>query len=204
MSGLLAATQPARTIVVEHGGGVSWWTFATALVIAFVAAAASYYATWRFKKGDVTRDNAFRAADVVQEASQITSNPTGYEEAGGASGASRLLWEARVRAEPVGDFELDDRFRAAQAFALDMELAEEEPGRARHWLYLAIWNVRAALVPHLKAPRLVGRRLPMERSFPTFAELNAMPSDPSGRDGNVRIDALVEWRAEHAEDALPG
>jgi hypothetical protein len=75
--------------------------FLSTLVVALFAAAASYYATWRFKKGDVIRDNAFRAADLVDEASRVAGHPTRYEEeAGGLSGTLRLLWEGRVRAEP--------------------------------------------------------------------------------------------------------
>lgn len=51
MSGLLAAIQPARTIVIERGGETSWWVpFLSALAVALFAAAASDYATWRFKK----------------------------------------------------------------------------------------------------------------------------------------------------------
>jgi hypothetical protein len=63
---LLAATQP---IVVERDGTDWWIPFATALFVAFVAALASYYATWRFKKGDVNRENAFRAAGLVDRQS---------------------------------------------------------------------------------------------------------------------------------------
>jgi hypothetical protein len=53
-----AIAQPVDTIVVVHSG-TSWWI---PLTIAVVAAAASYCATWRMKRANVNRENAFRAA----------------------------------------------------------------------------------------------------------------------------------------------
>jgi hypothetical protein len=169
-----------------------------ALIVAIIAvliAAGSYYATWRFKRADVKRENAVRAAQLVDEAEQLAARPDRYgaEADGGATVISRLLQAARIRAQPLDDLGLDDRFRAALSFVGDMQLSREEPGRARHWLGEAIANVRAALVPHLAAPTLFRRRQPPARSFPTFDELNAM--EFNDRDGNVRIDALIDWRA---------
>ena len=194
MSGLLAATEPARTIVIERGGPAWCVPLAIALGVALVAALASYYATWRFKKADVNRENVFKAADLVDEAAQIASRLSRYEDEGGATTTLRLIRQARVRAEPVDDADLDDRFEAAQSFNTDLLVWDEEPGRGRYWLGNAIWTVRAGIVPYLSAPRLVGRKRPKERCFPTVSELNAMPSDPKARDGNIRIDALVDWR----------
>ncbi len=197
MSRLLAATQPARTIVIERGGTAWWIPFATALFVAIVAAAASYYAAWRFKSRDVNRENAFRAAELVDQAEQIASRSDRYEAEGGPATTMRLLQEARVRAQPVDDVDLDSRFRAALNFNLDLQLwGDPEPRGGRYWLYEAIANIRGGLVPHLSAPKLVRRIRPTERSFPTLAELNAMASD--AYDGNVRINALVEWRANRA------
>jgi hypothetical protein len=176
-----------------------WWVpFVTALGVAAAAASTSYYATWRFKKADVNRANAFRAVDFLDEAEQLTSRSDLYDVApgGGPAIAYRLLLQARARAEPLNDAELDDRFRAALSYNLDLQGWAPPPGRARHWLYTAIANVRLALVQHLYAPRLLPvAHKPAKRWFPTSKELNAMAQDPTGRDGNVRIDALVDWRA---------
>jgi hypothetical protein len=190
MSRLLAAAQAARTIVVERGGGTAWWI---PLGVALFAAATAYYATWKFKKADVNRENAFRVADLVDEAEQIVSRPDRYEAEGGAMTTSRLLGEARVRAQPLEDDDLNDRFQAAQIFNVDLQLSNEEPGRGRYWLGIAIWNVRVALFAHRSAPRFFGRTVRRERTFPTVADLNAMPSDDY--DANVRVDALIDWRA---------
>jgi hypothetical protein len=74
MSGSFAATEPARTIVVqrganlviERGGGPGWWVpLLIALAVALVAAIALYSVSWRFKKADVDRETALQAADVV-------------------------------------------------------------------------------------------------------------------------------------------
>jgi hypothetical protein len=67
---------------------------------------------------------------------------------------------------------------------------------ARSWLGEAIADIREALVPHLTAPKFIPRKRYVLREFPTLDELNAMPSDPNGRDGQPRIDALVIWAAE--------
>jgi hypothetical protein len=195
MSKLLAATEPARTIVIERGGTAWWLPFVTTLGVALAAALASYVVTWRFKRADVDRENAIRAIDLVDEAEQLASREDIYRDAGGATATLHLLQMARVRAQPIDDPDLDDCFRAAQSYNFDLTLWDEQAGRALHWLREAIANVRAALVPHLAAPKLVRRTQPPEHSFPTLDELNAMASDPGGRDGNVRLDALVDWRA---------
>jgi hypothetical protein len=91
MSTLLAATEPARTIVIERGGTAWWVPFVTALGVALAAVAGSYYATWRFKKGDVNRENVFKAADLVDEAAQMVSRPSRYADEGGASTTLRLI-----------------------------------------------------------------------------------------------------------------
>jgi hypothetical protein len=160
MSTLLAATEPARTIVIERGGTAWWVPFVTALGVALAAVAASYYATWRFKKGDVNRENVFKAADLVDEAAQMVSRPSRYADEGGASTTLRLIGQ---REQNQLTTLIDDRFEAAQSFNTDLLVWDEEPGRGRYWLSNAIWNVRAGLVPHLSAPRLVGRKRPKER-----------------------------------------
>jgi hypothetical protein len=199
MSRLLAATEPTRTIVIERGGTAWWIPFATALLVALFAAAASYYATWRFKKGDVNRKNAFGAADLIDEAAQLVSRQDRYGAEGGANATLRLVQRSRVRAEPIDDAELDERFRAALSFHYDVLTWREEPGPARHWLAEAIWNVRAGLVPYLSAPRLARRKQPRERSFPTSADLSDMPRH--AHDGNVLIGALIDWRANQEREA---
>jgi hypothetical protein len=149
----------------------------------------------------VNRKSAFRAADLINQVEQIASLPGRYEaEAeGGGVVALRLLQEARVRAQPLNDPGLDDRFNAAVSYTYELldTWAEDPPGGARHWLREAIANVRAGIVPHLAAPKFVGRERPPERSFPTSDELSAMRSDP--RDGHVLLNALVEWRANQGK-----
>jgi hypothetical protein len=195
--GFLPATQPARTIVVERGGTAWWVPFLTALLVALAAAAASYYATWRFKRADVDRENALRAVDLVDRAEQIASlDPLWRDEGEGGLTTHRLLQEARVRTEPLDDDDLDKRFRAALSYNTDLLGWKDTTSAARHWLAEASADVREALVPHLKAPKFIPRKRVALREFPTLDELNAMPADPSGRDGQRRIDALVDWKAK--------
>jgi hypothetical protein len=191
------AVEATRTLVVEHGSDTSWWI---PLVVAAVAALASYYATWRFKKSDVNRENAIRAADLVDEAEQLVSRRDRFEAEpeGGETVALRLLQQARVRAQPLEDSGLDDRFRAAFSYIGALLIMRgERPEPARHWLAEAIANVRAALVPHLSAPKFFRRRMPTERSFPTEFEFDRMTRE-SGSKQEV-IDKLVQWRAERIE-----
>jgi hypothetical protein len=200
MSVFLAATQPARTIVIEHeGGGTPWWV---PLLVALAAAVASYYATWRFKRADVDRQNALRAADLIDEAERLTSEPARYEAEPDASEVvRRLVQQARIRAQPLNDKELDDRFMAALLYLFELQTWRDPPlGGALHWLYQAIANVRLALVPHMSAPKLLPRpRKPPRRWFPTSTELNALASDPAGRDAEVRFNALRDWGIAHPE-----
>ena len=181
-------------IVAGHGGGTAWWIL---LLVALAAAGASYLATWLLKSSDVNRENAFRAADLVDQAEQIASwrKVEGEDDSSADfQKASRLLQQARVRAQPLDDSDIDDRMRAANAYC--SEIAPYPPSRAWPWLREAIANVRAGLVPHLSAPKLVGRRRPAERSFPTSDELNAMPRK-AGIDG--LIDALEDWRQDRPD-----
>lgn len=194
MSGLFAATEQTRTIVVERGGSAWWIPFATALFVATVAALASYYATWRFKRADVNRDNAVQARDLVDEAERIASSPARYRDEGGALATSRLLQRALIRAQPIEDWDLFDTFFAAQDYNFRLQQWDEPPNSARSWLVEAIAQVREALVPYLSAPRLFrAAKRAKSRSFPTFDDLKAMPSDD--RDPQQLIDALVEWKA---------
>ena len=95
------------------GGTPSWVTFLLAVGVAVVAALASYLLTWRFKKEDFDRENALRAADLIDEAERLTSEPTRYErEPDGSEVVRRLVQQARIRAEPLHDPEPDDRFKA--------------------------------------------------------------------------------------------
>jgi hypothetical protein len=92
MSTFLAATEPARTIVIERGGAIvnesggtpTWVTFLLAFGVALVAAAVSYSVTWKFKKTDVDRENALRAVDLVDEAEQIAALRYRYRDEGGS------------------------------------------------------------------------------------------------------------------------
>jgi hypothetical protein len=200
MSGLLAAVEPARTIIVEKGG-VAWWIpLATTLFVALVAAAVSYCATWRFKLADVNRESASRVAELVYEAEQLVARRERYSAApeGGARTTLFLLQSARIRAQPLAEIDpgLDDRLMAAVSFNFELLLWDEETARALHWLAEAIANVRVALVPQLTAPNLIRRKREAKRVFPTAEELHAMPNnDPRGTE---LIDALVDWRGHRA------
>jgi hypothetical protein len=196
MQELLAAVHPARTVVVEHGG-TSWWI---PVVITVGAAAASYYATWRFKRSDVNRENAFRAADLVDEAEQLAARRELYDAVpeGGANAVLHLLQAARVRAQPLEDDDLDDRLIAALNFVVDVALWRQQPGPARHWVNEGIANVRSALVPHLAAPKLLRRGRPVEQSFPRTEELNAMENNDD--DGTQLLGELAQWRAARQAD----
>jgi len=197
LRGLLVATQVARPIVTERGGTAWWVPFVTALGVALVAALASYYATWRFKKADIKRENAFRVVGLVDDAERIVSRAEEFESKAETKATWRLLLEAQVRAWPIGDAELDDRLQAAIGFNVEVMRSEGELGRARHWLQVAIWNVSAALRPHLSAPRFFPRRRSPERSFPTFDEFVPMTFDGSDQaDLDDVVKALDDWQAK--------
>lgn len=190
-------------IVVVHEGGTPWWVpLVVGLGIAVVAASVSYAATWWFKKRDVERENAFLARDRIDEAEQIASRRRRYEAEGGAATVSRLLQEARVRTQPLGSVDLDDRFRAAMDYVLTLALWQPQPGPpgGRHWLSEAVANIREGLIPYLAAPRFwpFHRETASQRSFPKFDELRAMPHGP---DGQKLIDALAEWKEAHGGKA---
>jgi hypothetical protein len=140
----------------------------------------------------VERENAFRVADLVVEAERLASDPDLPDV---ARDVQRLLQEARIRAQPLDDPELDDRMQATNWFALKLrvtrgpqELNFNEVAAMWYWTREAIANVRAGLVPHLASPRLLGRRRPTDRAFPTFAEVTKMGQKASFDDD------LVEWR----------
>jgi hypothetical protein len=188
-------------IVIVHEGGTPWWVpLVVGLGIAVVAAAASYAATWRFKKRDVDRENAFRAADLIDEAEQIAARKERFE-AEGASGVWLRVQEARVRAQPLGSQELDERFQAFLDYALMFGVwhPAPPPAVAIRWLQDAVRNIRDGLVPYLAAPRFLPRRnRNLARSFPTLAEIQAMPHGANGMD---LINALGDWNA--AREAQP-
>ena len=118
MGGLLSAAALSQPIIIEHGGGgTPWWV---PLAIGLGAAVLAYLATWRFKRVDFDRENALRAADLVDEAEQIASRTDRYGAEGGARTISGLLRQARIRAEPLHDSDLDDRLMAAHYFAGDL------------------------------------------------------------------------------------
>jgi hypothetical protein len=200
VSAMLLAAQPARTIVIEKGG-IAWWVpLVIALLVALVAAAVSYAVTWRFKQADFNRESAIRAVDLVDEAEQLATDRDRYTavQGSGAASVSRLLQEARVRAQPLGDVELDERFQAALLYIFDLQQARNETGPALHWLAAAITNVREAFVRHLAAPKFIPLRTPRAKQwFPTLTELKNMQRD---REGRTLVDALVAWRAQGEGD----
>jgi hypothetical protein len=120
---------------IVYAGGTPWWVpLIVGLGVALAAACASYAAAWWFKKRDVDRENAFRAAERVDEAEQITRRDR-YDAEGGAAAVLRLVQEARVRAQPLGSQDLDDRFRAAIDYLFTFTLWQPPPGppSGRRW-----------------------------------------------------------------------
>jgi hypothetical protein len=114
--------------------GSAWWV---PLAIALVAASVSYFVTWRFKRADIVRENAFRVADLIVEAEREvldavlladasrptrekairTRRPTDCPDLDRHLEAAQvLLREALVRAQPLGDDDLYDRLESADWF----------------------------------------------------------------------------------------
>jgi hypothetical protein len=187
-----------RTVVI-HEGVTPWWVpLAVSLGIALVAAVVSYAATWWFKKREVDRDNAVRAAALVDEAEQIAARRERWEAEGGAARVMQALQEARVRAQPLGSDDLDDRFRASLdlVFTWGSWQPNPEPVGALRWTMESVSNIREGLVPFLAAPRFLPFRqtFTLHRSFPRFAELDAMPR---GANGQELMTALNEWKEQH-------
>jgi hypothetical protein len=185
---------------IVYAGGTPWWVpLIVGLSVALAAACASYAAAWWFKKRDVDRENAFRAAERVDEAEQMTARRERYDAEGGAAAVLRLVQEARVRTQPLGSQDLDDRFRTAIDYLFTFTLWQPPPGPpgGRRWLSEAIANIREGLVPYLAAPRFLPFRRDdtLERSFPTLAELQAMPR---GANGQELVDALQAWKDAQA------
>jgi carbohydrate-selective porin OprB len=95
-----------------------WWI---PLLVALAAAAGSYAVTWRFKRADVDRENALRAIDLVDEAERIAAFEDLSINDGPTEETYRILQEARARAEPLDDKELDKRFQAALIYNSDLQ-----------------------------------------------------------------------------------
>jgi hypothetical protein len=182
-------------LVVIHESATPWWVpLIVGLSVAVIAALASYYATWRFKKADAERESAFRAVDLVNEAERIAARSHRFSDS--APSVLRLLQDARVRAQPLNSSELDDRFRAAYDFLFMGGLWQPpgvEPVGARRWMEEAVANIREGLVPYLAAPHFLPFRsaIVLPRSFPTLEELQAMPH---GADGQELMSALNAWK----------
>jgi hypothetical protein len=195
MAGHLLMAGVTRVVVVGNRGTPWWVPLVIGLATVAAAAIASYVATWWFKKGEADRVNASLAAALVDEAEKIVSL-RGYRtdlSKGGPETATPLLQEARIRAEPLLDDDLDDRFKAALSYVLTFQEWQKMPGRGSHWLGEAVANVREGLVPYLAAPRLIPlrRRTFRKRSFPTSDELQSMKHDPSGE---ALTEALDAWK----------
>lgn len=195
---------PAPRVIIVHEGGTPWWVpLLIGLAVATIAALASYSAAWWLKKRDVDRESAFRAVDLVDEAEQAASSRERFEAAGGTNGVLHLLQKARVRAQPLGSNDLDDRFRAALDYVMTFGLwpdHQAEPVGGWRWVGEAVANVREGLVPFLSAPGFLPfhSRTTLPRSFPTAAELQAMPT---GVDGQELVVALNDWKAQHGGEA---
>jgi hypothetical protein len=71
---------------------------------------------------------------------------------------------------------------------------------ARRWMAEAVKNIREGLVPYLATPHFLPLRssFKLSRSFPTLAELQAMPHGPTGQD---LMNALNAWRHARPEES---
>jgi hypothetical protein len=202
MSGLFAATEPARTIVIERGGTPWWVPLVIGLATVAAAALASYLATWWFKKRDIDGENARQAVALIGEAEKAVSGLGGYSLAVSSplGPLSQLLQEARIRAQPLGDAELDDRLKAASSFVVTFQEWREKPDGSRRWLGEAIANVREGFAAYLApSPLIPWRRTKIERlrSFPTYGEL--LSFERRAREPEALVEALEDWHAARAD-----
>ena len=189
------------TVVVQPPGGTPWWVpLVIGLGLALVAAAASYTATWLFKKRDGEREIALRAVDLIDRAEKMASSDDRLDAEGGLTELELLLQHARVRAQPLGSDGLDERFWVALVHLNSMSSpyglmsspsGPEDRSRARRWLYRAIANVREGLVPFLAPPRFLPhqRAIELPRSFPTYDDYQEMIQGEQSL-----LDALDDWR----------
>lgn len=199
----MTSAAAARVRVVPGLLLVAWWVpFTTALVVSLVAATVSYAVTWRFKRADVERENAFPVAGLIAEAERLAPDTRDFRV---AEEMGLRLREAEVRALPLDDPDLADRIDVARAHCAVLEsfgshtnfMANWEPDeteRILYWADRALGNVRAALVPHLAPPKFLGRRRAGERVFPTYDEYMKM-----GDELSEIIDDLDEWEHEPLE-----
>jgi hypothetical protein len=191
-------------IVVEKGG-TSWWVpLLVGLLTVAGAAVASYLATWRFKKYDIDGQNAVRTAELVNEAEKTAADAGGYSQVPTDPFArvQRSLQEARIRSQPLGDGDLDDRFKAALSFvtAIQEWAGRQRPGGELRWMREAVANVREGLAPYLSPPSIVpwGWRKPAKsRSFPKLNELQRIERS---QDPSSVIEALDAWKDNQPED----
>jgi hypothetical protein len=198
---MLAAA--SRVVVVEKGGTPWWVPLVATLLTVLVAGLASYFATWWFKKRDIDGVNARQAATLIDDAETALPGPTTYSTVGESDSietAARLLREARLRAQPLHDYDLDERLQTALMFLSDVQEWTKQPVGVRPWMRAAIENVRAGLAPYLAPPPAIPwRRLTedVERSFPTFSEYIGIKRE--GGDPEEITQALDDWYAEEAE-----
>lgn len=167
-----------------------WWL---ALVVAATAAAASYAATWLFKRRDVERELALRCLSLIDEASDtIRLGDEEYEAAGGGSTVKSLLRGARTGVRPLRDSELDYRVLVAERFAMDT-YGWRVP---RVWLEESIENVRLGLFGYLAPPRFAPWRKSASnapRSFPPYDAYEAAAIE----DPYSIFDWLGTWMSEY-------
>jgi hypothetical protein len=202
----------------RSGGGTPWWVpVATAFAVALVAAVASYFFAWRFKRGDVDRENAFKAATFIDEAAAIAGAQTRelWDTPGGATACERLLRQAVARVRPLRDDDLERRLVSAVEWALVIYLMGHASARSTTWLTNAIESTQAALVPHLASPAFFRRRPRAAKpSFPPQGELEdiinteaAALQDMTNTQAAARekgealsrlCDLLGRWQKQHA------
>jgi len=200
---------PSRIVIIEKGGTPWWVPLLATLLIGVAAAIASYLATWWFKKRDIDGENARQAATLVDDAdralprstetftTQVSQMPDDPLDK-----VTRLLREARLRAQPLNDFDLDQRLGTALYFLSDAQEWRKRPVGARPWMHRAIDNVRIGLAPYLAPPPLIPWRRPnvfLEVLFPSFSEYIGIKRFAK-EDPEAVTQGLDDWFAKESEE----
>src|SRR5262249_34169315 len=101
-------------------------------------------------------------------------------------------------AQPLNDADINDRLQTARMFIRLQRESQPMTRRSWHWIRESIANVREGLLPYLAAPKLSGRRVKTDRSFPTNRDYMGLPDHR----GDALLDALEEWKARQPPSVL--
>jgi hypothetical protein len=193
---VLLVAASSRVVVIENGGTPWWVPFLATLVVGLAAAMASYLATWWFKKRDIEGENARQAASLVDDPERALPGGETYTKGvpiDPLDDVNRLLREARLRAQPLNDRDLDQRLGVALYFLSDAQEWTTQPVGARPWMHRAIDNVRVRLAPYL-APRPSFRGSGLRSSSRSWRVKLCGWSSP-------RVSSVSIWLAMRPEEA---